>query len=371
MVALPEPLVGPRFSTYSPEEVSWLLTDLSGAELEMPVAQRDERIRAGVHYAESLPVEYRPSASYLALFQVLLEQSARRVAYLVGVITETVLAARGVDVVLVSLARAGTPVGILMRRWGQQIHHLSAPHYTMSVVRDRGADLVALRYLARHHDPARVIFIDGWTGKGTITRELGRTLAHAATDGLRFPTQLAVLADPGCCAHIYGTRRDALVPSACLNSTICGLVSRTVMHSTLVGPDDFHGAKFYPHLAGADLSNHYLDVISAHFDEVADAATRRARRLAASPRPPTHTGWAAARRIGARHGVEDMNFVKPGIGETTRALLRRVRWKVLIDHTSPPLPHIQLLASQRHTHLVEVGDLPFCCVALIHPRGGT
>lgn len=241
----------------------------------------------------------------------------------------------------------------------------------MSVVRDRGADLVALRYLARHHDPAQVIFVDGWTGKGTITRELGRTLAHAATDGLRFPAQLAVLADPGCCAHIYGTRRDALVPSACLNSTICGLVSRTVMHSTLVSPDDFHGAKFYPHLAGADLSNHYLDVISAHFGEVADAATRRARRLAASPRPPTHTGWAAARRIGARHGVEDMNFVKPGIGETTRALLRRVPWKVLIDHTSPPLPHIQLLASQRHTHLVEVGDLPFSCVALIHPRGGT
>ncbi len=371
MAALPEPLVGPRFSTYSPEEVSWLLTDLSGAELEMPVTHRDDRIRAGMHYAESLPVEYRPSADYLALFQVLLRQAARRVAYMVGVITETVLATRGVDVVLVSLARAGTPVGILMRRWGQQIHHLSAPHYTMSIVRGRGADLVALRYLARHHDPARVIFVDGWTGKGTITRELGRTLAHAATDGLCFPAQLAVLADPGCCAHIYGTRRDALIPSACLNSTISGLISRTVLHSTLVGPDDFHGAKFYPHLAQADLSNHYLDAISGHFGEVADAAARRARGLAASPRPPRHTGWAAARRIGAIHGVEDMNFVKPGVGETTRALLRRVPWKVLINHTSPPLPHIRLLASQRRAHLLEVDDLPFSCVALIHPRGDT
>jgi hypothetical protein len=371
MPTLPEPLVGPRFSTYCPEEVSWLLTDLSGAELELPVAQRDERIRAGVHYAESLPVEYRPSADYLALFQVLLGQAARRVAYLVGVITETVLAIRGVDVVLVSLARAGTPVGILMRRWGQRIHHLSTPHYTMSVVRGRGADLVALRYLARHHDPARVIFIDGWTGKGTITRELGATLAHAATDGLRFPAQLAVMADPGGCAHIYGTRRDALIPSACLNSTISGLVSRTVLHSTLVGPNDFHGAKFYPHLAQVDLSNHYLDAISARFGEVADAAARRARELAASPQPPTHTGWAAARRIGDVHGVADLNFVKPGVGETTRALLRRVPWKVLIDHTSPPLPHIRLLANQRRTRLLDVGDLPFSCVALIHPRGDT
>ena len=369
MVALPEPLVGPRFSTYAPEEVSWLLTDLSGAELEMPVAQRDERIRAGVHYAESLPVEYRPSAEYLALVQALLGQSARRVAYLVGVVTETVLAARGVDVVLVSLARAGTPVGILMRRWGQQIHQLTAPHYTMSIVRGRGVDMVALRYLARHHDPARVIFVDGWTGKGTITRELRRALAHAATDGLLFPAQLAVLADPGCCAHIYGTRRDTLIPSACLNSTISGLVSRTVLHPTLLGPHDFHGAKFYPQLAQADLSNHYLDAISARFGEVADLAARGARRRAASPRPPKHTGWAAARRIGSTHCVDDMNFVKPGVGETTRALLRRVPWKVLIDRTSPPLPHIRLLATQRRAHLLDVGDLPFSCVTLIHPGG--
>lgn len=370
MVALPEPLVGPRFSTYSPEEVSWLLTDLSGEELEMPLAQREERIRAGEHYAESLPVEYRPSAEYLALFQVLLAQSARRTAYLVGVLTEMVLAARGAEVVLVSLARAGTPVGILMRRWGQQIHHLSPPHYTMSVVRGRGADPLALRYLACHHDPAHVIFVDGWTGKGTIIRELTRALAQAATEGLRFPAQLAVLADPGCCAHLYGTRRDALIPSACLNSTISGLVSRTVLHPTLLGPQDFHGAKFYPHLAPADLSNYYLDAISACFPDVAAAAAHGARRRAASPAPPRHTGWAAARCIGATQGVPDVNLVKPGIGETTRALLRRVPWKVLIDRTSPPLPHLRLLATQRAAHLLDVGSLPFACVALIRPYRG-
>jgi len=368
MATLPEPLVGPRFSTYSPEEVSWLLTDLSGEELEMPLAQREERIRAGEHYAESLPVEYRPSVEYLALFQVLLARSARRTAYLVGLITEMVLAARGAEVVLVSLARAGTPVGILMRRWGQQIHHLSPPHYTMSVVRGRGADPVALRYLACHHDPAHVVFIDGWTGKGTITRELTRALAHAASQGLHFPAQLAVLADPGCCAHLYGTRRDTLIPSACLNSTISGLVSRTVLHPTLIGPQDFHGAKFYPHLAPADLSNHYLDAISARFTDVAAAAAHDARRHTASPTPPRHTGWAAARCIGSAQGVQDLNLVKPGIGETTRALLRRVPWRILIDRTSPPLPHLRLLAMQRAAPLLDVGDLPFACVALIRPR---
>lgn len=48
--------------------------------------------------------------------------------------------------------------------------------------------------------------------------------------------------------------------------------------------------------------------------------------------------------------------------------MRRVPWKVLIDHSSPPLPHIGLLASQRRTHLLEAGDLPFSCVALIRPQ---
>ena len=29
----------------------------------------------------------------------------------------------------------------------------------------------ALRYLADRHNPADVVFVDGWTGKGAITRE--------------------------------------------------------------------------------------------------------------------------------------------------------------------------------------------------------
>ena len=61
--------------------------------------------------------------------------------------TELALAARQPPV-LVSLARAGTPVGILMRRWAQQVHGLDLPHYTMSIVRGVGLDQTALRYLA-------------------------------------------------------------------------------------------------------------------------------------------------------------------------------------------------------------------------------
>ena len=82
------------------------------------------------------------------------------------------LAERSRAPVLVSLARAGTPVGVLMRRWARHRHGLDLPHYAVSIVRGRGIDANALRWLAAHHDPADVVFVDGWTGKGAITREL-------------------------------------------------------------------------------------------------------------------------------------------------------------------------------------------------------
>ena len=66
---LPRPLSGPGFSSYPPEEVSWLLTDLSGLELEAPAEEREEAVQSGgAHYAESLPVEYQPDEQYQRLF---------------------------------------------------------------------------------------------------------------------------------------------------------------------------------------------------------------------------------------------------------------------------------------------------------------
>jgi hypothetical protein len=128
--ALPLPLVGPAFGSYRPDEVSWLLTDLSELNLEADVAERESAIQAGrAHYAESLPIEYRPDPDYQALFDDVLAETSSRLAHAVGAVTELVLAERGTDVVLASLARAGTPIGILMRRWAERLHGLTPAHY--------------------------------------------------------------------------------------------------------------------------------------------------------------------------------------------------------------------------------------------------
>ncbi|SOD71742.1 RNA binding Pelota-like protein [Jatrophihabitans sp. GAS493] len=372
--SLPSPLHAPEFGSYAAEEVSWLLTDLSGVDLEAPIEEREEAIQAGgAHYAESLPIEYQPSVEYQQLFVDALAESADRIARAVGVVTELVLDARGGDTVLVSLARAGTPVGVLMRRWAAATHDLQLPHFAVSIVRGRGIDSVALRYLVAQFGASRLMFVDGWTGKGAITRELSDAVAQANREfGLagadRLSPELAVLADTGGCTEFFGTRDDFLIPSACLNSTVSGLVSRTVLNDR-IGPRQFHGAKFYRELAGVDVSATFLDAVSRRFPAVADRVATEWRQLRDSDRHPTWAGWTAVEKISAEYGIGNLNLVKPGVGETTRVLLRRVPWRVLMrPDAAASLGHIKHLADSRGVGIDYVEDLAFSCVGLIHPQ---
>ncbi|MET3808107.1 hypothetical protein ABIB25_005134 [Nakamurella sp. UYEF19] len=365
---LPEPLVGPSFGSYAPAEVRWLLTDLSDIDLEGEVADREAAIQAGTaHYAESLPVEFQPDERYKELFNDVLSHSAERLATAVGRVTELVLRERGHDVVLASLARAGTPIGILMRRWAALHYGIDLPHYALSIVRGHGIDPIALQYLAAHHDSRKVVFVDGWTGKGAITKELTAALDDVRiSEGLNFNDDLAVLADPGYCVRTFGTRDDFLIASACLNSTVSGLVSRTVLNDAYLGPGQFHGAKFYSELANGDVSNVLLDTVAAAFPAVVDEVMAGIDELAHSDRAPTFAGWAAIESIRAEYNIESVNFVKPGVGETTRVLLRRVPWRILVreaDH--PDHAHLRLLAEQRDVPVDVRPDLPYSCVGLI------
>jgi hypothetical protein len=257
-----------------------------------------------------------------------------------------------------------------MRRWAHHAHGVRLPHYAVSIVRGRGIDANALRWLTERHDAADCVFVDGWTGKGAISRELAVAVEEFnAAHGTAFDPRLAVLADPGGCTPDHGTRDDFLIPSACLNSTVSGLVSRTVLRDGLIGPADFHGAKFYRELAPADVSNDFLDAVSGHFPAAERTVAADLSALLATDRTPTWEGWAAVERISADYGIGDVNLVKPGVGETTRVLLRRVPWRVLARRgAGADLDHVRLLAAQRGTPVEEVDGLPYSCVGLIHPR---
>ena len=358
-----EPVLTP-LGSYDPADVTFLLKDLGDVVIERPTEEREELIQTGTHYAEMLPVEYQPPAEYVQLFEAALDRSAYRLAVAVGVVAELIRAAKP-DPVLVSLARAGTPIGVLLRRWLLWRHGQDVPHYSVSIVRGRGIDLVAMQWLLRRHRGASIQFVDGWTGKGAISREL-----TAAVTPLGLDDTLAVLADPGRCAPVFGTRDDFLIPSACLNSTVSGLVSRTVLNDRLIGPNDFHGAKMYRELAAGDVSRRYIETVEAAFPSAADEVTASWPLLAAADPTPTWAGWREVESVAAEYGIRDLNMVKPGVGETTRVLLRRVPDRILISPgREADLEHILVLAAERGVSVEARQGLSFSCIGVIRPRG--
>ncbi|MBY9080087.1 cysteine protease StiP family protein [Paenibacillus sp. HN-1] len=367
-IAPPVPL-----GSYRPGDVTFLLKDLSGADLERGTSERESAIQSGVHYSEMLPVEYRPTEPYIRLFHATLDESAARVAEAAAAVAELIWARKGPETVLVSLARAGTPIGVLIKRYLLQAYGADLPHYSISIIRGKGIDENALLYmLQRHGLESRLQFIDGWTGKGAIRQVLIEACrSFEARYGISLDDDLAVLADPGHCSATFGTREDYLIPSACLNSTVSGLMSRTVLRDDLIGPGEFHGAKFYAEWLEEDVSNLFVDKVASYFDSVAEAGRNKAAAILASPPEVTWQGLADIEAIRERYGIADINLVKPGVGETTRVLLRRVPWKILVDRPdNPHLRHIRLLAEDRGVPIEVFPGLTYSCCGLIKPLKG-
>jgi hypothetical protein len=113
----------------------------------------------------------------------------------------------------------------------------------------------------------------------------------------------------------------------------------------------------------------FVDAITARFGEVRAAVARDWPAAQAGQRHPTWRGWAEVEALSAEYGIGDVTLVKPGVGETTRVLLRRVPWAVLVrPDAGAELDHLRLLAAQRGVRVEEVDGMSYRCVGLIHPR---
>ncbi|MCM3704869.1 MULTISPECIES: cysteine protease StiP family protein [Cytobacillus] len=363
--------IADKFGSYSKDDVVFLLKDLSGYSLEGTVEQREKNIQSGQHYSETLPIEYQPPEQYLTLFWQTLDEYKRKTALSAGAVSEQIWMQKGRNTVLVSLARAGTPVGILIKRYLFEVYGVNLPHYSISIIRDRGIDENAIKHILKSHPGCEIQFVDGWTGKGAISIELTKACRkfHDAY-GVPLDDTLAVLADPGYCTTLYGTREDFLIPSACLNSTVSGLVSRTVLNKSLIGPEDFHGAKYYSELEESDVSNLYLSSITEEFPAIKQEAFELAKRVMENPGGVSFKGMEEIQRIKEEFNIENINFVKPGVGETTRVLLRRLPWKILMkDPESPYVGHIVMLARERNVEIIHYPDMSYTCCGLIKKAG--
>lgn len=324
-------------SSYLDQDVILLLKDITGLVKPQPTEEREKLIQAGKHYSEMLPIEYIPTEKYMDAYYNALEIFAKTNADAIGCLADKVIKVRGKDVVLVSLARAGIPIGILLKRYFRYKYSIDVPHYSISIIRGRGIDDNAMKYLLNCFKSEQLLFVDGWIGKGAILNELQKDIA--AYEGVS--PEIAVVADPANVTKLCGTHEDILIPSSCLNCTVSGLISRTFLRSDVIGAKDYHGAAYYGELVDFDLSYDFIHTIQDHFTK--DPEESKVKQ--------NGHGMDEVQEIAEKFGINDINFIKPGIGEATRVLLRRVPWKVLIDEkyrNSRELCHLIRLAEEKN-----------------------
>ncbi|MBE5871693.1 MAG: hypothetical protein E7294_10595 [Lachnospiraceae bacterium] len=350
-------------SSYLEKDVVLLLKDITGLIEPQPTEERERLIQSGKHYSEMLPIEYVPTDKYMQVYKEALNNYAKPVADATGILADKIIKSRGKDVVLVSLARAGIPIGILIKRYIRLFFQIDVPHFSISIIRGRGIDDNAMHYLLDRYRPQQLLFVDGWIGKGAILNELKKDIS--AYEGVS--DEIAVIADPANVTELCGTHDDILIPSSCLNSTVSGLISRTVLRDDLIGTNDFHGAVYYENLKEADLSYEFIEQIEKEFVPVEQIA------VVNNPQAES-TGMEEVQKIAGQFDIDDINLVKPGIGEATRVLLRRIPWKVLVDERyleSPDLQHLLRLAKEKHVPVETYPMEHYKCCGLIKKMADT
>ena len=341
-------------SSFLKDDVTLLLKDITGLVEPLPTAEREKKIQSGIHYSEMLPLEYRPSDKYIRIYEESLKVFGQTTADAVGRVSDKIVSLKGKNVVIVSLARAGTPVGILIRRYIKNKYKMECPHYSVSIIRDRGIDRNAMQYILRKHSAQSIQFVDGWTGKGAIYKELKKEIVQFKG----ISDELAVLADPAFLTDLCGTHDDIMIPSSCLNCTISGLISRTFLRSDIIGADDFHGAAYYKELTAEDRTYEFIDYIEKLFQYDLEKEETRVK----SP------GMKDVKTLSMMYDIGNYNYIKPGIGETTRVLLRRVPWKVVIDkryRDSMELEHVRQLAKEKQVDIEYLELSNYKCCGII------
>lgn len=351
----------PIHGSYHPEDCLFLLKPITVTD--MAVTEKERLIQSGQrHYSEMLSHEHPVSQDYRSLFQEQTKRYRQRLAQDVLNLAGYIRDSRPAPVTVVSLARAGTPIGALLRRALISLG-VATEHFSLSIIRDRGIDQQALRYLLheRRRPAEGLIFVDGWTAKGVITTELRRAIADwNSHNHPRLDATLHVIADPAGVADVTASRDDYLIPSGILGATVSGLVSRSILNEQ-IGPGDFHGCVCYPDLAGEDLSNWFLSQISEAMASLQPQPLPALR----DANCPTE-GQRFIDDLKQRFRIADINHIKPGVLEATRVMLRRVPGLLLLrDRGHPDVAHLRLLAADKGVGIHDEPSMPFLAVALI------
>ena len=348
--------------SYNPGDVNFLMRIIDLEEI--PIDQKESFIQAKkFHYSEMISPEYRPDKRYLDLFYQALQMNKDRVTK--DLLSLAKYYSQLSNPIIVSLARAGTPIGVILKRMLLRFFNLDIPHYSISIIKDRGIDEAALLHILQNHPDCTITFLDGWVSKGSIAGELKKSIS-AFNKKYEFDLNdhLYAISDISGNAYVTVTNEDYLIPSAILNSVISGLVSRSIYTSEMVADGGFHGCKYYTELLDMDLSKWYVDEIMTRAQDlfVNNDATLQ---LGGNPFLKERIG-RFIESFAIEHKITNHELIKPGIGEATRALLRRVPKFLLVQDLSDiDVAHILHLCEQRKVTVSLSKDLPFKAMAVL------
>lgn len=343
--------------SYLPSDVNFLLEIEDFKEIS--ILEKEELIQTGKkHYSEVLTEEMDFSEEYMRLFDIVFSENIDKISQDIVALSSYI--SKLYKPVIVSLARAGTPYGVLLKRCLSQCYFVATEHYSVSIIRDKGIDLVAMDYMfGKHGADATYIFVDGWTGKGAIYNQLAKSLK-----GYQHPLnyQFVVLSDIAGVADIAATREDYIIPSCLINSTISGLISRTLINSS---PEKFHRAKFYEKFQSKDLSLFFVDKVQEYI--LKNNVCQQQLAIVAFDENYKNDYQNFITTIFEKYQVSNRNYIKPGLGETTRMLIRRNPDFILINEKyTHLLEHILLLCKIKNVTIHIENNMPIPCVGIIN-----
>jgi len=202
-------------------------------------------------------------------------------------------------------------------------------------------------------------------GEGShVARTSAALQAFHVSDGITLNAGLHVVADLSGTAAEAATAEDYLIPPSLLGATISGLVSRSILNTDVVGPQDFHGCVQDLELVPHDLSHWFLDVMTQEIERQLMKHDSFGPAMNESERQrQQQLSQQLLVDVADRFGVRNPNHVKPGIGEATRVMLRRVPSHLLLR--SPTVWTCGTSASWR-TPLVPVLVDPHCRIMPWH-----
>lgn len=124
-------------TSYNKDDVIILLQDVRGRVPVLDTLEREKLNQKGVHYSEMLPLEYVPTEKYMEIYENSLKTLSYETACAVATLSKKIIEKHGKETVIVSLARAGTPIGILVKRYIKYKYGYDVKHYSISIIRGK------------------------------------------------------------------------------------------------------------------------------------------------------------------------------------------------------------------------------------------